>query len=55
MPETKTHTVLFSSHVVSDLERAASKVWIIKDGRHSRFCVDRAVLQLGRPGRLRVP
>jgi ABC-2 type transport system ATP-binding protein len=26
-------TVLFSSHIVSDLERAANKVWIIKDGR----------------------
>jgi ABC-2 type transport system ATP-binding protein len=25
--------VLFSSHIVSDLERAANKVWIIKDGR----------------------
>jgi ABC-2 type transport system ATP-binding protein len=25
-------TVLFSSHIVSDLERAANKVWIIKDG-----------------------
>jgi len=31
--ETKTRTVLFSSHIVSDLERAANKVWIIKDGR----------------------
>jgi ABC-2 type transport system ATP-binding protein len=30
---TKTRTVLFSSHIVSDLERAANKVWIIKDGR----------------------
>jgi ABC-2 type transport system ATP-binding protein len=28
-----TKTVLFSSHIVSDLERAASTVWIIKDGR----------------------
>lgn len=26
-------TVLFSSHIVSDLERAANKVWIVKDGR----------------------
>jgi ABC-2 type transport system ATP-binding protein len=26
-------TVLFSSHIVSDLERAANKVWILKDGR----------------------
>jgi ABC-2 type transport system ATP-binding protein len=26
-------TVLFSSHIVSDLERAANKAWIIKDGR----------------------
>lgn len=25
-------TVLFSSHIVSDLERAANKIWIIKDG-----------------------
>jgi ABC-2 type transport system ATP-binding protein len=25
-------TVLFSSHIVSDLERAANKVWILKDG-----------------------
>jgi len=33
MPETKTRTVLFSSHIVSDLERAANKVWILKDGR----------------------
>jgi ABC-2 type transport system ATP-binding protein len=32
MPESKTRTVLFSSHIVSDLERAANKVWIIKDG-----------------------
>jgi ABC-2 type transport system ATP-binding protein len=28
-----TRAVLFSSHIVSDLERAANKVWIIKDGR----------------------
>ena len=28
-----TKTVLFSSHIVSDLERAAGIVWIIKDGR----------------------
>ena len=33
MPETKTRTVLFSSHIVSDLERAANKVWIMRDGR----------------------
>jgi ABC-2 type transport system ATP-binding protein len=26
-------SVVFSSHIVSDLERAANKVWIIKDGR----------------------
>ncbi len=26
-------TVLFSTHIVSDLERAANKVWILKDGR----------------------
>src|SRR5690606_8534221 len=26
-------TVLFSSHIVSDLERAANKVWILKHGR----------------------
>ena len=25
--------VLFSSHIVSDLERAANRVWIVKDGR----------------------
>ncbi len=25
-------TVLFSSHIVSDLERAANRVWILKDG-----------------------
>jgi ABC-2 type transport system ATP-binding protein len=33
MRETRTRTVLFSSHIVSDLERAANKVWIIKDGQ----------------------
>jgi ABC-2 type transport system ATP-binding protein len=26
-------TVLFSTHIVSDLERVANKVWIVKDGR----------------------
>ncbi|HZF32036.1 MAG TPA: ABC transporter ATP-binding protein [Gammaproteobacteria bacterium] len=26
-------TVLFSTHIVPDLERAANKVWIVKDGR----------------------
>jgi ABC-2 type transport system ATP-binding protein len=26
-------TIVFSSHIVSDLERAASTVWILKDGR----------------------
>ena len=31
--ENRTRAVLFSSHIVSDLERAANKVWIIKDGR----------------------
>ena len=31
--EDRTRAVLFSSHIVSDLERAANKVWIIKDGR----------------------
>jgi ABC-2 type transport system ATP-binding protein len=31
--ESRTRAVLFSSHIVSDLERAANKVWIIKDGR----------------------
>ena len=25
--------MLFSTHIVSDLERVASKVWIIRDGR----------------------
>jgi ABC-2 type transport system ATP-binding protein len=29
----KNRTVLFSSHIVSDLERAANKVWILKEGR----------------------
>jgi ABC-2 type transport system ATP-binding protein len=28
-----TRAVLFSSHIVTDLERAANKIWIIKDGR----------------------
>ena len=32
-PENPNRAVLFSSHIVSDLERAASKVWILKDGR----------------------
>ncbi|RPI57752.1 MAG: ABC transporter ATP-binding protein, partial [Lysobacterales bacterium] len=31
--ESPTRAVLFSSHIVSDLERAANKVWIVKDGR----------------------
>jgi len=31
--ESPTRTVLFSTHSVSDLERVASKVWIIRDGR----------------------
>jgi ABC-2 type transport system ATP-binding protein len=31
--EDRTRAVLFSSHIVSDVERAANKVWIIKDGR----------------------
>ncbi len=31
--EGKTRAVLFSSHIVSDLERAATKIWIVKDGR----------------------
>jgi ABC-2 type transport system ATP-binding protein len=31
--ESTARAVLFSSHIVSDLERAASKVWIVKDGR----------------------
>jgi ABC-2 type transport system ATP-binding protein len=26
-------TILFSTHIVSDLERVASRVWILKDGR----------------------
>jgi ABC-2 type transport system ATP-binding protein len=26
-------TILFSTHIVSDLERIASRVWILKDGR----------------------
>jgi ABC-2 type transport system ATP-binding protein len=32
-PENPNRAVLFSSHIVSDLERAANKVWILKDGR----------------------
>jgi ABC-2 type transport system ATP-binding protein len=31
--ESTAGAVLFSSHIVSDLERAANKVWIVKDGR----------------------
>lgn len=31
--ESQSRAVLFSSHIVSDLERAANKVWILKDGR----------------------
>jgi ABC-2 type transport system ATP-binding protein len=31
--EQEKRTVLFSSHIVSDLERAANKAWIVKDGR----------------------
>ena len=31
--ESHARAVLFSSHIVSDLERAANKVWIVKDGR----------------------
>ena len=31
--ENHRRAVLFSSHIVSDLERAANKVWIVKDGR----------------------
>jgi ABC-2 type transport system ATP-binding protein len=31
--ENELRAVLFSSHIVSDLERAANKVWILKDGR----------------------
>jgi ABC-2 type transport system ATP-binding protein len=26
-------SVIFSSHIVSDLERAANRIWIVKDGR----------------------
>jgi len=26
------HTILFSTHIVSDLERIANRVWILKDG-----------------------
>jgi ABC-2 type transport system ATP-binding protein len=33
MAESTARAVLFSSHIVSDLERAANKVWIVKDGR----------------------
>jgi ABC-2 type transport system ATP-binding protein len=31
----QTCTILFSTHIVSDLERIASRVWLIKDGRIS--------------------
>jgi ABC-2 type transport system ATP-binding protein len=31
--ESTARAVLFSSHIVSDLERAANKVWIVRDGR----------------------
>ena len=31
--ESPTSAVLYSSHIVSDLERAANKVWIVKNGR----------------------
>ena len=31
--ENEARAVLFSSHIVSDLERAANKVWIVKEGR----------------------
>jgi len=31
--EGQTRAVLFSSHIVSDIERAATKIWIVKDGR----------------------
>jgi ABC-2 type transport system ATP-binding protein len=33
LAENDRRAVLFSSHIVSDLERAANKVWIVKDGR----------------------
>jgi len=26
-------TILFSTHIVSDLERIANRVWILKDGK----------------------
>jgi ABC-2 type transport system ATP-binding protein len=29
----QTHAVIFSSHIVSDLERVASEVWILREGR----------------------
>ena len=28
--------VLFSSHIVSDIERAATKIWIVKNSQHTR-------------------
>jgi ABC-2 type transport system ATP-binding protein len=31
--ESPTRTVLFSTHIVSDLERVANKLWIIREGR----------------------
>ncbi len=40
-PENPNRAVLFSSHIVSDLERAANKVWILKEGRlHWQGTVD---------------
>jgi len=29
----QTHSVIFSSHIVSDLERVANEVWILREGR----------------------
>jgi ABC-2 type transport system ATP-binding protein len=29
----QTHAVIFSSHIVSDLERVANQVWILREGR----------------------
>ena len=46
-------TVLFSTHIVSDLERIASRVWLIKEGR---IVIDSALDELKESTvRLRLP
>ena len=32
-PRTAARSVIFSSHIVSDIERLANRIWILKDGR----------------------